>query len=518
MRVACILITHLRAKAEMRRQPHLQDTPALIVARGLGLRPLVVDYFPCASGVQAGMTLEQAVANCEERGGRGEEGEKPIHASGLAASEGPEQGQSERAQTILLNADEPYYRRFFGQVLASLQGISDRVESTELGIAYVRLDGMEALFRGEARLIAALLDAIPADLNPRIGVANAKFPAFVAARTRAPGASSAPEDAPAFLAPYSIDLLPVSAAVKTRLHRFGLHRMGDVAAMQRHLIIAQFGHEGSMLWELCNGIDDSPVVPLTFEEPIVECASLPFNSSSIELLYVAVDALLRRGYARPEMAGRFAGVAALQCTAPASWGMSIAFKQPVGHWERAAAIVRSRLDLEPPQIPIEDITLTLSNFTEASEGQMALFQDAREDSHRRLVEMERRLQLRMNGEHLLHRIREVAPWHPAPEMRALQIPIDPSKSDAIKPLHAPTVVEVREGVDSAPVAVRLKRRWRRVARIADRWTFDLWWLPQPITRVYYCIVSDDGQLTLFKDQRDGVWYRQGGGLGVSEEE
>ena len=28
MRVACVLLTHLRAKVEMRRHPHLNDTPS----------------------------------------------------------------------------------------------------------------------------------------------------------------------------------------------------------------------------------------------------------------------------------------------------------------------------------------------------------------------------------------------------------------------------------------------------------------------------------------------------------
>ena len=496
MRVACVLITHLRAKAEMRRQTDLKESSTLVVDGGgaTGKRPLVVDYFPGASGVKAGMTLEQAVSRLGPR----------------QVSKQLESAAASHADTIVLNADEPYYRRFFGQILTSLQGISDRVEGAELGTAYVRLDGLEALFGGEDRLVAALLDAVPADLNPRIGVADAKFPAFVAARTRAPGASHAPDDVRAFLAPYSIDLLPVSVDVKIKLHRFGLHTMGDVAAMKKHLIVAQFGPDGSRLWALCNGIDDRHVVPLAFEESIVEHTSLPFNSSSIDLLFVAVDTLVRRGYACPELEGRFVGVAALQCNAHGGplWATSIAFKQPVGRWERAAALVRNRLELEPPQIPIEDVTLTLSGFSGGSGVQMGFFQDVKETAGQRLIELERRLQVRMNGKHVLHRIAEVAPWHPAPEMRALQIPIDPAKRDDIKPLHAPTAVEVREGLARQPVAVQLERRWRPVARIEDQWTFDLWWLPQPITRAYYRIDAGNGQLTLFRDERDGLWYRQ----------
>ena len=260
-----------------------------------------------------------------------------------------------------------------------------------------------------------------------------------------------------------------------------------------------------------------------FEESIVEEISLPFNSTSIELLLVAVDTLLRRGYARPELGGRFVGAAALQGRARGwpPWAVSVAFKEPVGRWEGAAALVRNRLELEPPQIPVEDVTLTLSDFRGGTGMQMGLFEDVKETAGRRLMEMERRLQVRMNGKHILHRIAEVAPWHPAPEMRAMQIPIDPAKREDIRPLHAPTPVAVREGAGGEPVAVQLARRWRGVARIADRWTFDLWWLAQPITRAYYRIGLsengqaggngsngsgfDDGQVTLFGIGRMG-WF------------
>lgn len=171
MRVACVLITHLRAKVELRRHPQLQDRPALIVAGPPSqARSVVLDRFPSAAAVTPGMTLEQAL--------------------------------SHHADAIVLDADEPQYRRVFDQVLTALQEISDRVEGAEFGTAYVRCDGLEGLFGGEAGVVAALLQAVPADLIPRIGVATAKFPAFVAARTSQPlAATTAPDDVRAFLAP-----------------------------------------------------------------------------------------------------------------------------------------------------------------------------------------------------------------------------------------------------------------------------------------------------------------------------
>ena len=482
MRVVCVLVTHLRAKVEMCRHPHLEGSPVLIVDRDPSrARAVVVDRFRSAPGVAAGMTLEQAV--------------------------------SRHANAVVLDADQPYYRRVFDQVLASLQGISDRVEGDELGTAYVRIDGLEGMYRGEAGVVSALLNAIPAYLNPRIGVADTKFPAFVAAREcAAHGAFRVPDDVRAFLAPHTIDLLPVSVDVKGEMHRFGLLAMGAVAAMSRHTLTDRFGSDGGRAWELCNGIDDSPVVPLAFEESVVEHASLPFHSSSVEALFVAVDALLRRAYARPDMRGRYAGAAGLLCAASGwpSWEKSVRFKQPVGSWEKASPVVRGRLETDRPSTPVEDVTLTLSGFTGESGTQMGLLKDVRDDRRRRLVEADRRLQALMGGGHALHRIAEVAPWHPAPEMRVLQVPIDPSGRDDIRPLHTPKPVEVREGERGEPVSVQVGRRWQRVSRIDDRWTFDLWWLPEPVTRAYYRIDSGDGRrITLFHDRRDGCWYRQG---------
>ena len=479
MRVACVLLTHLRAKVEMRRHPHLNDTPAIIVDRDpSSARPLVVDRFPAASGTAVGMTLEQAM--------------------------------SRHSNALVLDADEPHYRQVFRQVLGSLQGVSDRVEGADLGAAYVRIDGLEGLFHGEAGVVSAMLNAVPAHLNPRIGVADAKFPAFVAARTCRPlGASRVPGDVSAFLAPHSVDLLPISAGLKSGMHRFGLHSMGDVASMSKHMLVDQFGPEGGRAWALCNGIDDSPVVPMPFDESVVEHISLPFHSSYIEVLFVAVDSLLQRAYARPELSGRYAGAAALQCTAAGwqPWEKVVGFREPAGAWERASSAVRSQVEVDPPQIPVDDVTLTLSGFTGEASAQVSMLRDVHDGRRRRLVEVERRLRERMNG-HQLHRVVEVAPWHPAPEMRAVQVPIDPSVRDVIRPLYSPKPVEVLEGPEREPVSVLMGRRWERVARISDRWTFDLWWLPKPVTRTYYRVDQDGKQVTLFLDQTSDRWYKQ----------
>ena len=311
MKIACVLITHLRAKVEMRRQPHLKDRAVLIVDRSRG-RPLVIDHFPAASRAVAGMTLEQAL--------------------------------SRQTDGALLEADEAAYRRVFHRALVSLQGISDRVEGAELGTAYVRLDGLEALCGGEARLVTTLLNAVSQDLAPRVGVGGAKFSAYVAARTCQPlGAVQVPPDVAGFLSPQPVDLLPIPAGLRAEMRHFGLRTLGDVAAMKMESLTDRFGPAGRMAWELAQGIDDTPLIPLKHEESVVEHASLPFSSASLELLLAAVDTLLRRAYAQPRMRGRYAGGAVLECVLYRAqpWQKDFRFRQAVGDWERASRVLRA---------------------------------------------------------------------------------------------------------------------------------------------------------------------------------
>ena len=405
MKLACVLIPHLRALIELRRRPHLRKRSILIADRSHG-RPAVADFLPDRSVMRQAMPLGQALSLCSD--------------------------------AAVLEADEPRYRGVFDGVLAALQGVSDRVEAADMGTAYVGLSGLEGMYGGEARLARALLNAVPLDLQPKVGLGRGKFPAFMAARKSKPhGAVRIPTNVKSFLAPHPIGLLPVSPKLKEEMHRLGLHRMGDVATLARDVFADRFGPEGRRAWELCNGIDRIPLVPLAFEEAVVERTSLPFHTSSMEALLVALDTLLRRAYARPDMEGRCAGTADISCAAVGwpAWGKNLRFKHPADSWQRASFVLRGRLEMDPPTQPVEEMSLTLSNFTPESGTQMEMLKDARDDMHERLVEVDRKLKPLMGGGHALHTIARVAPWHPAPEMRALQVPVDPSAGTPSSPFR-----------------------------------------------------------------------------------
>ncbi|MXY21511.1 MAG: hypothetical protein F4Y49_09290, partial [Dehalococcoidia bacterium] len=144
MIVACVLITHFRAKAELIRRPELEGRAFAVSDRSRPGSP-VIDYSPTARGVLSGMTLQRAVSTVSD--------------------------------LTVLDADGPYYEVLFDRLLDSLGHVSNMVEAGGLGEVYVRLDGLEGMCGGEDGAVSALHDAVSDHLNPRVGVAYAKFPA-----------------------------------------------------------------------------------------------------------------------------------------------------------------------------------------------------------------------------------------------------------------------------------------------------------------------------------------------------
>ena len=480
--VACVLITRLRAKSELRRRPDLDGCAFAIVHRLRAGIP-VVDRSPQAGEVLPGMSLQQAMSICP----------------GI----------------VMLEADEPYYRSAFDGLLDSLGHVSDMVEAGGLGEAYVRLDGLERLYGGESGAASALLDAASDYLNPRVGVAYAKFPAYAAARTAEPmSVVRAPDDSSTFLAPMSIDILPVSVEMKSALYRFGLRLLGDVASTGRRAMFDRFGREGLFAWELSTGVDRRPFVPRRVEESIVEYTTLPFATTSMEMVRVGLDMLLRRAFSRAALRNRSVGAVTLMSSASDGepWKLHVRFRTPAERWERAAELMRERIETEPPSHPIDDLSLTLSDLGGETGIQAGLIRDARESGREALVGVDRRLSSRFGGGRALHRAVEVAPWHPAPEMRSLLVPIDPLASDSVRALHMPAPAEVREtGIEGEhrPESLLRDGNWRPIQRIDERWKFDLWWLQRPMTRSYYRVESADGSLlTLFRDEVTDRWYTQ----------
>ena len=377
-------------KAELRRHAELKGRPVIIAEN-----QSVIDFSHEAAGVAAGMPLQEALSRSKN--------------------------------AVLLQADELYYHEVFDRVVTSLAQRSPTVEKAELGRVYVGLDGLEAMYGGESRLVASLLQAAPHRFNPRVGVANGRFPAYVAALlSRAGQATRIPDkEAAGFLEGLSVDLLPLSWEDKVRFHRFGLDTMGQLAALSVGSVQAQFGPEGRTAWELAGGVDRSPLTPYKRQETVSESLTFPSPATTLHPVLVAVETLLGRALAHPVLRGRYVRTATLESRILRNppWTRRFVFKEAINSKARALLGLKAMLESATFPGPLEDMKLTLAGLTGESGIQASLFSDVRR--REQLREMMRQLEARLGGKPPIYQVREIEPWSRVPERRRALVQYEP---------------------------------------------------------------------------------------------
>ena len=394
MKIACILITHLPLKAELRRNTLLRGKP-VIVSHDSGRGSQVLDSSPEAAGVVAEMPLQEALSRCKD--------------------------------AVLIEGDRPYYQRVFDGIIDSLLQRSPLVERSGLGCAYVGVHGLEPIYGDEAGIMAALLKAVPQGFNVRIGLAGTKYPAYIAAVVSGEDrVIKVPEDVAGFFQEVTVDLLPMSWENRTRLHSFGLHTMGQVAALSISSIQAQFGSEGRLAWELANGIDRSSLVSLNPDEKVVrEMVTFPSPAAILPTILPAVEMLLSRAFVHPSIRGRSVRAVSMEGSIlhKPSWTKHFAFKNPINSKEKALLVLKSCLETAQLPGPLEDLTLTLSGVAGESGIQSSLLPDVRKQEQ--LRDMMKQLEVRLRTKPPIYKTMELEPWSRVPERRQALVQFEP---------------------------------------------------------------------------------------------
>jgi len=208
MKLLCILLPHFPLRCEVLKDPGLAGHPALLTY-AVGSEKLLLDFLPGMGGLERDMPLQQAVSRCDEN-------------------------------VRFIHADMPHYWDVFSRILDALELRSPFVEGSELGDIYIGCDGLEGIYPGDAALAGAMRSAVPEAFEPRLGIAEGKFAARLAALNSPPGGHlSLTDDITSFLSGLSCDLLPVAPRTRGRLHEFGLHTLGELSALTLSQLQAQ---------------------------------------------------------------------------------------------------------------------------------------------------------------------------------------------------------------------------------------------------------------------------------------
>lgn len=381
MKVLCVVLPNFLLRCELARHPEI-SRPA-ILTRTAGSQKLVLDASPELAGLSPETPLQQALARYGEAG--------------------------------LIPADEPYYRSVFNDLLDKLEAKCPLVEGAEPGLIYINADGMHLIYPHYKSLINAVREVIPDSFTPRIGIAEGKFPAYLAARHSPPGEYRIlTDDINEFLKNISCDEMPVSERSKTKLHSFGLHTLGHIAAMPAGPLQAQFGMEGKRIRQLARGHDDTPLCPRFTKETIEESTTLISVTASLETILVMLESLLNRAFIRitPQGLGVRSLVLWTRSWDSEYWERTIRFKEPAMDVRSAVSRIRQFLENYPQSGPVEQLGIKLTGLAHGIRRQRSIFDEIRARDH--LLDDIEQLELRLAGPQVF-RIKEVEPWSRIPE-------------------------------------------------------------------------------------------------------
>jgi nucleotidyltransferase/DNA polymerase involved in DNA repair len=416
MRIACVLLPRFPLAIELLLRPELRGLPA-VLGGAPEERKLVVECSPEAErrGVRRDMSLREALVRCRE--------------------------------AVFLEARPRMYIAAFEQMLNALEQISPVVEEGTPGCAFVDLTGLPGVDEpsGERRLADALQRATKASvqLTPRVGIADTRFAAWVAAvtpqrserRCHTPNAAHAADtrvrvvgsaETVAFLSSLPVHRLPVSEEMRKRLRLLGIQAASELAALPRATLAAQFGPEGSYAWDLLFGAGGRPLVPRRHTPDVSAVMEFPQPVIEAPAILAAARHLLGRLFTRPECAGRAVRAVELSAVLGSGdhWRRAATFREPTSDQERMLRALAAKIEGAAFPSAIEALELRLRDLCAEAGSQGSLFSARTRHLHNLAAALEQ-LHARF-GKPLVMQIVGVEPWSRIPERQYALIACEPS--------------------------------------------------------------------------------------------
>lgn len=222
------------ASIEQKRRPELRGQPVVVGGSGDPRSRAVVStasYQARPFGIHSGMPLALAYRRCP--------------------------------QAVFLPVDFDTYAEISRQIMAILRGFSPKVEPLGLDEAFLDVSHAEEAPESIARAIKARIMA-KTGLTCSVGVAPNKLLAKIASDMDKPDGLTVitAEDVETRIWPLPVrQIWGIGPKTEERLAELGVRTIGELAALGRKELVAQFGPaHGDYFHEAAHGIDDSPVV------------------------------------------------------------------------------------------------------------------------------------------------------------------------------------------------------------------------------------------------------------------
>jgi DNA polymerase-4 len=190
---------------------------------------------------------------------------------------------------ILVPPDHRFYEKRSHEVMNLLSNYTPILEQNSIDEAWLDMTGCEGLFGKPVEAAKRIMDEINDSLGLwcSIGIAENKFLAKMASEMKKPlGITELwKDDVPRKLWPLPVkQMLGIGDKTAEKLNHMGIKTIGELAKLDRNLIVKTFGKSGNEMYLQANGIDKSPVLARKADDmqSIGRSTTLPEDISDIE--------------------------------------------------------------------------------------------------------------------------------------------------------------------------------------------------------------------------------------------
>ncbi len=559
VRIACLQAALFPLAAWLRADPELGHE-AVVVHEGPSARIVAASRLARRAGVRPGLTLAQA---------------RQIESALLARSRDPERERT--AQEVLLEIADAFSPRVEdsgeGTVCLDLTGLGPQAaggrrsasasarQSGDAGESGSGAGGSRTGTRRGARPTSAadadraehelgqsmMRDMDAAGLPGRVGIGGSKLVARAAAALPQSPNVVPPGGEARFLAPLPLRFLIENGGpgrsdatpgdqqeLLHTLKLWGLHTVGDLAALPAGEVHSRLGERGAALHAAARGVDPEPLVPRPPPVACRESQTLEWPIDNLEpflfLARAAVERLVARLDARSMGCKRLE--LSLSLEPDGLHELAIELPAPTCETRTLVSLLRLHLEGEPPRAPIASVQL-VAHPDVPRQDQLSLLGPTAPSPDRLAAVTARLLALlgprrvgspRTRNGHLPERSR-VVDHDPPPPPRVRLEPRPGRNMLAVRTLRPPVEVEVvtRAGAERSapcpePVRISPLPTGGRHVRIegavhvaAGPWEIEEgWWREQPACRDYWDVELRSGAVCrIYRDRASERWYADG---------
>lgn len=261
------------ASIEKNEDPNLKDQPVIVfMGRTEGRQAVAAcSYEARKYGVKSGMPLSVAKKLCQK--------------------------------AVFKQANHNLYNEVSTRIIDILKQYTDIIEKVSIDEAYLDITNKAKDYR-EAKNISINIKHIikqKENLTCSIGIAPNKTIAKIASAHKKPDGITTvtPDCVKGFLHPLSVKKIPgIGKKTADELKKLGIETIEDIAQKPKVTLVERFGKIGVWMWDIANGIDETPVQESDEIKSISALRTLEEDTSNWKTIFETINIMINEVYQR----------------------------------------------------------------------------------------------------------------------------------------------------------------------------------------------------------------------------